>query len=162
MQGKLVLNPMLFSLACDIKGWGIYFYTMLSVLIREDYFFFPYGTLLIICLYILGLLAGQKRTESILWLGWSGCYFNTSFQITGNSCDFSQHSSKAALQNQVSYCGKGHPCHSHLAAYAPGQLWIVQLSVWTLVMRKELLEILLGISFPWINSQISVRARFLP
>lgn len=59
---------------------------------------------LIIYLYNLGLLAGQKRPENILCLWWSGHYFNTNIQITGNSYNFSQHFSKAVLQNQVSYC----------------------------------------------------------
>lgn len=147
MQSKLVLNPMLFSPVCDVKCWRIYFYTTLSILMSEEFFLMVHSWL-IICLYNLGLPAGQKRPENILWLGWSGYCFNTSFQITGNSCNFSQRFSKAALQNQVSYCGKGHPCHGCLAA------WVVQLSVWAVELRKELQESLLGICFPWIRSQI--------
>lgn len=103
MQAKLILSARLFSPAHYVKSWRIYSFTMFSVLIREIFFLMVHFWL-IICLYNLGLLAGQKRPENNLWLWWSGHYFNINIQITGNSYNFSQHFSKAALQNQVSYC----------------------------------------------------------
>lgn len=60
-------EPLLFSPAHDIKSWRVYFYTMLSILISQEFFLMVHSWL-IISLYNLGLLADQKRPENILWL----------------------------------------------------------------------------------------------
>lgn len=152
MQAKLILSARLFSPAHYVKSWRIYSFTMFSVLIREIFFLMVHFWL-IICLYNLGLLAGQKRPENNLWLWWSGHYFNINIQITGNSYNFSQHFSKAALQNQVSYC------------VPPAMaIWLPLSSSWTALDtpglsvdigdEKRAAGSLLGISFPRMRSQI--------